>query len=182
MELPERVALAAYFVVCESMTNVTRYSRAGSARVRVAVEDGTLCVEVSDDGIGGADPRAGTGLLGLADRMQIVGGSLDVVSPPGEGTRVTARIPLQLGRRWRSLSATCRRFATSRGASSAAARGSPSSWLQAGWTALSESEREEVAAARHEVARAAAEPVQAEARRLGRLAAKAAMRRPAAAV
>ena len=51
-----------------------------------------------DDGVGGADPLAGTGLLGLADRMQIVGGSLDVVSPAGEGTRVTARIPLDSDR------------------------------------------------------------------------------------
>jgi signal transduction histidine kinase len=94
VELPERVALSAYFVVCESLTNVTRYSEAAKANVGVTVEDGSLCVEVRDDGIGGADPLAGTGLLGLADRMQIGGGSLDVVSPAGEGTRVTARIPL----------------------------------------------------------------------------------------
>ena len=94
LELPERVALAAYFVVCESLANIVRYARAGNARVRVAIDDGALCVEVRDDGIGGADPGAGTGLRGLIDRMQIVGGSLDVVSPPGAGTRVTARIPL----------------------------------------------------------------------------------------
>ena len=98
VELPERVALAAYFVVCESLTNVTRYSRAAKSYVTVAVEDGSLCLEVRDDGVGGADPLAGTGLLGLADRMQIVGGSLDVVSPAGEGTRVTARIPLDSDR------------------------------------------------------------------------------------
>ena len=92
--VPERVALVAYFVVCESLTNVVRYARAGSARARIAVDDGALCVDVSDDGVGGADPSAGTGLRGLVDRVQILGGSLDVTSPPGEGTRIAARIPL----------------------------------------------------------------------------------------
>jgi signal transduction histidine kinase len=62
--------------------------------VRAAVDDGALRVEVSDDGAGGADPAAGTGLRGLADRVQILAGTLDVASPPGEGTRVTATIPL----------------------------------------------------------------------------------------
>jgi signal transduction histidine kinase len=62
--------------------------------VVASAADGVLCVEVSDDGAGGADPAAGTGLHGLADRMQILGGSLEVASPPGAGTRVTARIPL----------------------------------------------------------------------------------------
>ncbi len=94
IELPERVALAAYFLVSESLTNVVRYARASSARVRAAVDDGALRVEVSDDGAGGADPAAGTGLRGLADRVQILAGTLDVASPPGEGTRVTATIPL----------------------------------------------------------------------------------------
>jgi signal transduction histidine kinase len=94
LELPERVALAAYFVVCEALTNVVRYARAGRANVRVAMDADTLHVEVADDGAGGADPAAGTGLRGLADRMQILDGTLDVTSPPGEGTRVTARIPL----------------------------------------------------------------------------------------
>jgi signal transduction histidine kinase len=94
LELPERVALAAYFMVAESLTNVARYAHAGGARVRARVEDGALCLEVSDDGVGGADPATGTGLRGLADRIQILGGSLEVTSPPDEGTRVMARIPL----------------------------------------------------------------------------------------
>ena len=92
--LPERVALAAYFLVAESLTNVVRYAQASTATVRAAVEDGELRVEVSDDGAGGADPAAGTGLRGLADRMDVLGGSLEVDSPPGEGTRVSATIPL----------------------------------------------------------------------------------------
>jgi signal transduction histidine kinase len=92
--VPERVALVAYFVVCESLTNVVRYAGAGMVQVRVVIDAGTLRVEVTDDGVGGADPAAGTGLRGLADRVQILSGSLEVTSSPGEGTRVTARIPL----------------------------------------------------------------------------------------
>jgi signal transduction histidine kinase len=94
MPLPESAALAAYFLVAESLTNVARYSEASVARVSAGREDGVLRVEVSDDGIGGADPTAGTGLRGLADRMQVLGGDLAVDSPPGAGTRVTATIPL----------------------------------------------------------------------------------------
>jgi signal transduction histidine kinase len=92
--VPERVALVAYFVVCESLTNVVRYARASVAQVRIAIDAEELRVEVSDDGVGGANPAAGTGLRGLADRVQILGGSLDVTSRPGEGTRITARIPV----------------------------------------------------------------------------------------
>jgi signal transduction histidine kinase len=94
MQLPERVALAAYFLVAESLTNVARYSRANGARVRAASEDGVLRIEVSDDGVGGADPTSGTGLRGLADRVDVLGGTIRVDSPPGAGTRVTAEIPL----------------------------------------------------------------------------------------
>jgi signal transduction histidine kinase len=91
--VPERAALAAYFVVSESLTNVARYAQASSARVRGSLEDGTLRIDVEDDGIGGADPTAGTGLRGLVDRLEILGGTLEVVSPPGAGTRITATIP-----------------------------------------------------------------------------------------
>ena len=94
LALSERVALAAYFVVSESLTNTVRYAGANTARVRAGIADGTLRVEISDDGVGGADPTAGTGLRGLADRVQVLSGSLDVVSPRGAGTRITATIPL----------------------------------------------------------------------------------------
>ena len=92
--LPEGAALAAYFLVAESLTNVGRYAKASTATVCATTEDGVLRVEVADDGVGGADPTAGTGLRGLADRMQVLGGDLAVDSPPGAGTRVTATIPL----------------------------------------------------------------------------------------
>jgi signal transduction histidine kinase len=94
IDVPESVALAVYFVVAESLTNVTRYAMASSARVRAAVEDGALHVEVVDDGVGGADPTAGTGLRGLADRVEVLGGHLSVDSAPEAGTHVQAAIPV----------------------------------------------------------------------------------------
>ncbi|MFN8122280.1 MAG: histidine kinase [Thermoleophilia bacterium] len=91
--LPEPVEAAAYFVVAEALTNVARYSSAGSASVRVVRENGHAVVEVRDDGVGGADPARGSGLAGLADRIAALDGRLVVESPPGAGTLVRAEIP-----------------------------------------------------------------------------------------
>ena len=74
-ELPEDIALAAYFIVSESLTNASKYADASAIQIRVAPEDGALVVEVDDDGRGGADTSAGTGLRGLADRIDALGGS-----------------------------------------------------------------------------------------------------------
>jgi signal transduction histidine kinase len=93
-ELPPDVELAAYFVVSESLTNARRYAEAGAIRVLVGHVEDTLLVEIVDDGCGGADPSAGTGLRGLADRIDTLGGRLEVDSRPGAGTRVSARLPL----------------------------------------------------------------------------------------
>ena len=93
-ELPPELELAVYFVVSESLTNARKYAGARAVQVRVACEAGALVVEVVDDGCGGADPGCGTGLLGLTDRIDALGGSLEVDSPPGAGTRVSARMPL----------------------------------------------------------------------------------------
>jgi signal transduction histidine kinase len=93
-ELPDDVQLAAYFIVSESLTNARRYADAEAVRVRVARVADALLVEIVDDGSGGADPAAGTGLRGLADRVDALGGQLEVESPPGAGTRVSARLPL----------------------------------------------------------------------------------------
>ena len=90
--LPTPVESGAYFVVAEALTNVARYAGAELATVRVG-RNGTLEVEVSDDGSGGADPDSGTGLRGLADRVAALDGSFAVRSPAGEGTTVEARIP-----------------------------------------------------------------------------------------
>jgi signal transduction histidine kinase len=91
--LPEAVELAAYFVVAEALTNVAKYSEATHATVQVERHNGRVVVEVADDGIGGADPGRGTGLRGLADRLAVLEGRLDVESPQGHGTTITARIP-----------------------------------------------------------------------------------------
>jgi signal transduction histidine kinase len=91
--LPESIELAAYFVVSEALTNVAKYADASHARVNVARRNGKLLVEVTDDGVGGADPDNGTGLRGLADRLAVIEGRLEVESPPGAGTTIRARIP-----------------------------------------------------------------------------------------
>jgi signal transduction histidine kinase len=90
---PPPVEAAAYFVVAEGLTNAVRYSGAEEARVQVAFADGTLDLTVVDNGRGGADPAVGSGLRGLADRLAALGGSLDITSPPGLGTRLHVVIP-----------------------------------------------------------------------------------------
>jgi signal transduction histidine kinase len=92
--LPERVEAAAYVVVAEAITNVARYASASHARVDLACDEGHLVVEVSDDGIGGANPSNGSGLRGLGDRIAALDGRLEVTSPPGEGTTVRALLPV----------------------------------------------------------------------------------------
>jgi signal transduction histidine kinase len=92
--LPKDVEAAAFFVCSEALANVVKYASASRAVVSASVSRGTLRVEVVDDGDGGADPAAGTGLRGLADRVEAVGGTLSVESPPGEGTHLTADLPL----------------------------------------------------------------------------------------
>jgi signal transduction histidine kinase len=91
--LPERQEVAAYYVVAESLTNTAKYAHASSAAVEVRHADGRLVVEVVDDGVGGADTRGGSGLRGLADRVEALGGRLLVWSPVDGGTRVRAEIP-----------------------------------------------------------------------------------------
>ena len=91
--LPAPVEATAYFVVAEALTNMAKHAAAGHAEVVARIEDGMLRVEVRDDGVGGASPD-GTGLVGLADRLAVLDGRLEVDSPPGAGTRVTAAIPL----------------------------------------------------------------------------------------
>jgi signal transduction histidine kinase len=98
VELPERrltepVEAAAYYVVAEAIANVGKYARASSATVSIARSNGRATVTVSDDGVGGADPDRGSGLRGLAARVEALNGRLDVDSAPGRGTRIMAEIP-----------------------------------------------------------------------------------------
>ena len=91
--LPEPVEVAAYFLVSEGLTNVAKYSHASAASVDILQSNGDVVVEVADDGVGGASAERGSGLRGLADRVEALGGHLHVTSPPGDGTRVRAEIP-----------------------------------------------------------------------------------------
>ena len=84
---------AAYFVISEALTNVTKYAKATTATVRIKCLDDHLSIEIDDDGIGGADPRAGSGLRGLADRLAALDGTMTIVSPVGGGTHISAQIP-----------------------------------------------------------------------------------------
>jgi signal transduction histidine kinase len=89
----ERVEVAAYYVVSESLANIGKHAHASSASIGVARADGQLIVEVVDDGVGGADSEGGSGLRGLADRVEALGGRLRVWTPRGGGTRVRAEMP-----------------------------------------------------------------------------------------
>jgi signal transduction histidine kinase len=92
--LPEPVEAAVYFIVGEALTNAAKYADASAARVRIGVSDGRVEASVADDGVGGADPAAGSGLRGLADRAEALGGTLELESPRGGGTVLRASIPL----------------------------------------------------------------------------------------
>jgi signal transduction histidine kinase len=91
--LPEQVESAAYFVASEALANAAKHSHASNVRLSASKEDGVLMLEVADDGIGGAAAGGGSGLRGLADRVEALGGRLTVSSPPGRGTTLRAEIP-----------------------------------------------------------------------------------------
>jgi signal transduction histidine kinase len=91
--LPAPVEAAAYFVVSEALANAAKHSHGSDVRVTAAIVGARLVVEVADDGIGGAGGAGGTGLRGLADRVEALGGTLTVASPPGRGTTIKAELP-----------------------------------------------------------------------------------------
>jgi signal transduction histidine kinase len=91
--LDPTIEAAAYFLVSEALTNVSKHAKAHRVAVEIAATDDTVEVTIADDGAGGADTAKGSGLRGLADRVTAVGGRLDISSPPGQGTRLTARLP-----------------------------------------------------------------------------------------
>jgi signal transduction histidine kinase len=92
--LPGPVEVAAYYVVAEALTNAAKYARASVVHVVVEAGDRFLRVAVRDDGVGGADPARGSGLLGLQDRAEAIGGSISLQSPHGKGTTLIAELPL----------------------------------------------------------------------------------------
>jgi len=93
--LPKPVEAAVYFVTAEALTNVAKYARADGASVDLTVDDGSVLLQITDDGVGGADTAGGTGLSGLCDRVEALDGTIDIESPPGGGTAVRVQIPLK---------------------------------------------------------------------------------------
>jgi signal transduction histidine kinase len=94
--LPEPIEVAAYYVVSEALTNATRHAQASVARVTAGERDDRLYLSVRDDGAGGADPARGSGLTGLRDRAEALGGSLEISSPAGRGTLIVLKLQLPL--------------------------------------------------------------------------------------
>jgi signal transduction histidine kinase len=92
-QLPERLEVAAYYVISEALTNAAKHANASAVHVDVEVVDGVVRLSVSDDGVGGADPARGSGLVGLRDRVEALGGMLTVRSRSGEGTSLIAELP-----------------------------------------------------------------------------------------
>jgi signal transduction histidine kinase len=93
--LPEPIEVAAYYVVSEALANAAKHAQASGIEVSLTTRDGSLLVSIRDDGIGGADPARGSGLVGLTDRVQALGGSIRVRSRPGDGTHITAELPVE---------------------------------------------------------------------------------------
>jgi signal transduction histidine kinase len=90
---PPQVEAAAYFVACEALTNAVKHAAPTRVVMETRREDGVLCLEVADDGVGGAAPASGSGLPGMRDRVAAEGGTLAIESPPGAGTRVAVQLP-----------------------------------------------------------------------------------------
>jgi len=93
--LPEPVEVAAYYIVSEALTNTAKHAHASVAHVSVEAHDGILRLSISDDGRGGADPGRGSGLIGLTDRVDALGGTIEVASPSGEGTTLLVTLPIE---------------------------------------------------------------------------------------
>ena len=91
--LAERVEAAAYYVASEALANAAKHARASVIDMRVDGCDGALTLSIRDDGIGGADPSRGSGIIGLKDRVEALGGTISVLSPPGHGTALHVQLP-----------------------------------------------------------------------------------------
>jgi signal transduction histidine kinase len=93
--LPEPLEIAAYYIVSEAITNTAKYARATVIEVVARADESELTLAVRDDGVGGADPAGGSGLIGLRDRVEALGGTLEIASPRGQGTTLTMRMPIR---------------------------------------------------------------------------------------
>jgi signal transduction histidine kinase len=93
--LPEHVEVAAYYVVSEALTNAAKHAHASVVHVELEARDAIVLLVIRDDGVGGADPGQGSGLVGLRDRIEALGGTLEIASPAGSGTTLRIKIPLE---------------------------------------------------------------------------------------
>jgi signal transduction histidine kinase len=94
--LPEPIEIAVYYVVSEMLTNAAKHANASRVDIEASARDGSLQLSIRDDGVGGADPTGGSGLVGVRDRVEALGGSIELTSPPGQGTHVVVQFPLSL--------------------------------------------------------------------------------------
>ena len=94
---PEPVEVAVYYIVSEALTNTAKHAHATEVHVVVEARDGVLELSIRDDGCGGADPRRGSGLIGLTDRIDALGGTIELVSPVGQGTTLLITLPIEAG-------------------------------------------------------------------------------------
>jgi signal transduction histidine kinase len=92
--LPEPVEVAAYYIASEALTNVAKHAQATVVELVAASDDRVLTLEVRDDGIGGVDAGRGSGILGLTDRVEALGGTISIASPTGQGTRIAVELPI----------------------------------------------------------------------------------------
>jgi signal transduction histidine kinase len=96
MRLPETIEVAAYYVASEALANTAKHANASVAHVEVQAHNGRLHLSVQDDGVGGATADGGSGLVGLTDRIEALGGTILLDSPPGKGTRLEVDLPIDL--------------------------------------------------------------------------------------
>jgi signal transduction histidine kinase len=92
--LDDRIEVAAYYTVSEALTNSAKHADASRVEIALRIRGGALHLSISDDGTGGADPGRGSGLIGLMDRVEALGGTIEIASPPGSGTRILVELPL----------------------------------------------------------------------------------------
>jgi signal transduction histidine kinase len=91
-----RQEVAAYYVVSEALTNTAKHANAFQVDIEASARDGSLRLSIRDDGVGGADPAGGSGLVGLRDRVEALSGSIEITSPPGHGTHIVVQFSLEL--------------------------------------------------------------------------------------
>ena len=92
----ERVEVAAYYVVSEALTNAAKHAHASHVEIHAEARNGILDLRIHDDGVGGADPAGGSGLVGLTDRVEALGGRIAIASPGGEGTSLHVELPIEV--------------------------------------------------------------------------------------